>query len=420
MVVRVLVGAQWGDEGKGKITDMLSKEADVVVRYQGGNNAGHTIVVDGEVFKLHIVPSGILYDHVECVISNGVVISPGVLIKEIEALEAKGYSVKNLKISNNAHVIFPFHEQQDRSQESARTEDSKIGTTFRGIGPCYTDKISRRGVRMVDLIDKKLLTEIVLQHEWTEQLGVSQKEVDTVIDQYIEYGRILKPYLVDVVDLLHARVRQGKTILLEGAQGTLLDIDFGTYPFVTSSNPTAGGACTGSGLGPTQIGEVLGVAKAYITRVGEGPFPTELCDGLGEDLRTKGREFGTTTGRPRRCGWLDGVLLKYAVLVNGMTHLAITKLDILSGLPEVKMAVAYEIDGKRSDKWPENMRDLDKVKPIYESFPGWTENIEDITDFYKLPKTAQLYIKAIEKFVGVPVSLVSVGNSRERTIYRHG
>ncbi len=418
MTVKVLVGAQWGDEGKGKITDMLSNSADVVVRYQGGNNAGHTIVVNGEVFKLHIVPSGILYDHVECVIGNGVVISPSVLLSEIQKLEEKGYRIENIKLSHNAHVILPFHELQDKQQESGRSEADKIGTTFRGIGPCYTDKISRHGLRAIDLTDEKKLASVIYDHDWPSRVDVTPKEVDDIIHKYSEYGKKLTPFLADTVTLLHDRYHQGKRLLLEGAQGTLLDIDFGTYPFVTSSSPTAGGSCTGTGIGPTMIDEVLGVTKAYTTRVGGGPFPTELLDDMGDLLRSKGSEFGTTTGRPRRCGWLDGILLRYAVQVNGMTSLAMTKLDILSGLKSIKICTGYKLKGSTMKTVPPNLRDLDEVEPVYESFAGWSEDISDRRDFDELPKAAKDYVDTVSSIAGVPISIISVGNSRDKTILR--
>ncbi len=419
MTVKVLIGAQWGDEGKGKITDLLSNEADVVVRYQGGNNAGHTIVVEGEVFKLHMIPSGILYENVECVIGNGVVVSPAVLIGEIDKLKTKGYSVNNLKISNTAHVILPFHEMMDKQQESSRSEGTKIGTTSRGIGPAYTDKVSRRGVRVKDLLVKETLETLINGRNWTEILDVTQADVDKVIADYYAYGQIIKPYIIDSVNYLHEQYAQKKRILLEGAQGTMLDVDFGTYPFVTSSNPTAGGACTGSGLGPTMIREVIGVAKAYITRVGEGPFPTELTNETGEMLRTKGGEFGTTTGRPRRCGWLDGVILKYSVNVNSLTSLAITKLDILSGFKEIKICTAYEINGKKIDYLPTDAKELSLVKPIYQTFAGWEEDLTGIREYSALPANCKKYIKEIENIAGIPANIISIGNSRDKTIYRY-
>ena len=418
MSIKVLLGAQWGDEGKGKITDLLSNEADVVVRYQGGNNAGHTIVVEGEVFKLHIVPSGILYSNVDCVIANGVVISPAVLLQEIEKLEAKGFSVKNLKISSRAHVILPLHEMLDRRQEDTRYQSNKIGTTYRGIGPAYADKISRLGVRVVDLLDKNRLKAIIKDRNWSQIIEITDGQLDNIINEYYEYGQKLKPYIIDTISYLHKCYAQNKRILLEGAQGTMLDIDFGTYPYVTSSNPTAGGACTGSGFGPTMIKEVIGVAKAYITRVGEGPFPTELNNKIGEELREKGGEYGTTTGRPRRCGWLDGVLLKYAVNVNGLTSLALTKLDILSGFEEIKICTAYKLDGKEIDYIPCNLTDLSRVEPIYKTVKCWKEDISAVKKFADLPIACQKYVELIEKIAGIPASILSVGNSRDKTIFR--
>ncbi|OGI07445.1 MAG: adenylosuccinate synthase [Candidatus Margulisbacteria bacterium GWF2_35_9] len=419
MAVKVLVGAQWGDEGKGKITDILSSQMDAVVRYQGGNNAGHTIVVDGETFKFHMIPSGILYEDVKCIIGNGVVISPPVLLDEINKLKDKGFAVSNLKISYNAHVILPFHTMLDKRQEDSRSKDNKIGTTVRGIGPAYTDKVSRLGIRAIDLLDKDILGKMIKNRNWKEILDVTDEDIENVIDEYYKYGQELKPYLMDTIAALHEYYAQGKKILLEGAQGTMLDIDFGTYPFVTSSSPTAGGACTGSGLGPKMIDDIIGVAKAYITRVGEGPFPTELDDELGEMLRSKGCEFGTTTGRPRRCGWLDGVILKYSVNINSLTSLAITKMDVLSGLDEIKVCTQYLLDGKKTSNFPGNIRQLGSVKPVYKTLPGWKEDITGIKKYEDLPKAAKEYIKEIENIAGIPVSIISVGSGRTMTIYKN-
>jgi len=418
MTVQVLVGAQWGDEGKGKITDILSGEMDAVVRYQGGNNAGHTIVVDGETFKFHMIPSGILYGDVKCIIGNGVVIAPPVLLDEINKLKDKGFAVENLKISYNAHVILPFHTMLDKRQEDSRSKDNKIGTTVRGIGPAYTDKVSRTGIRAIDLLDKDILQSMIENRNWSAVLDVTQADIDQVVADYYEYGQLLKPYLIDTISTLHDYYAEGKKILLEGAQGTMLDIDYGTYPFVTSSSPTSGGACTGSGLGPKMIDEIIGVAKAYITRVGEGPFPTELENDLGELLRTKGGEFGTTTGRPRRCGWLDGVILKYSVNINSLTTLAITKMDVLSDMDELKICTDYVIDGKSTKKFPCNIRELAKVTPVYKTMTGWKEDITAVKKYEDLPETAKEYIREIEKIAGIPVSIISVGSGRKMTIYR--
>lgn len=418
MSVKILIGAQWGDEGKGKITDILSEEAEVVVRYQGGNNAGHTVVVGKDEFKLHLIPSGILYPRVECIIGNGVVISPSVLLKEIEGLQDRGISTNNLKISTKAHVILPFHIMLDKKQEETREEDRKIGTTARGIGPAYADKIARSGVRIIDLFDKDILTKLVYSHNWSEIIDISQSEIDEIIEEYYGYGKKMKKYAIDSVTKLHKDYSKGRAIFLEGAQGTLLDIDHGTYPFVTSSSPTAGGACSGSGLGPTMIDEVIGVTKAYTTRVGEGPFLTELDDQIANHLSSVGKEFGTTTGRARRCGWLDLTAIKYAVNINGLTSIALTKLDVLSGLKEIKLAVGYKLDGKEIDYYPHDISNSTRIEPIYETVEGWDADITSAKKVEDLPKNAQKYIKKIETFIDRPIKIISVGSARSQTIMR--
>lgn len=418
MSIKVLIGTQWGDEGKGKVTDLLAEKSDVVVRYQGGNNAGHTLVVNGEVFKLHLIPSGVLYKNVICIIGNGVVIDPEILLKEMEGLRARGVSVDNLRISSHAHVILPFHKMLDHLQEEKRSQDNKIGTTSRGIGPAYTDKISRTGIRIIDILDENKFTYRIKEKNWGELLGVTQQQINSVVQDYLEFGKQLKPFVVDSVSLIHDLRKQGKEIFLEGAQGTMLDVDFGTYPFVTSSNPTAGGACTGSGLGPKMIDEVIGVVKAYTTRVGEGPFPTELKENVGEFLREKGQEFGTTTGRARRCGWLDTVVLKYSANVNSLTSIALTKIDVLSGMKELKICKAYKINGKTIVDFPSDREILENAKPVYETFPGWVEDITNCKQYKELPLNARKYIEAIEKELEVPITIVSVGSGRERTIIR--
>lgn len=418
MSIKVLIGTQWGDEGKGKITDLLAEKSDVVIRYQGGNNAGHTLVVNGEVFKLHLIPSGVLYKNILCIIGNGVVIDPEILLKEMDGLVARGVSVNNLRISGNAHVILPFHRMLDHLQEEGRTQDNKIGTTSRGIGPAYTDKISRTGVRMIDLLDESKLSDRIKEKNWGELLGVTEQQIYSVVQDLLKFGERLKSYIVDSVSLIHKLRKEGKEIFLEGAQGTMLDVDFGTYPFVTSSNPTAGGACTGSGIGPTMIDDVIGVVKAYTTRVGEGPFPTELKEEIGAFLREKGLEFGTTTGRARRCGWLDLVVLKYSANVNSLTKIALTKIDVLSGMKELKICKAYKINGKIVSDFPSDREILEKAIPVYETFKGWDEDISNCKTFKELPKNAQIYIEAIEKEMEVPIDIVSVGSGRERTIIR--
>ncbi|MDD4527720.1 MAG: adenylosuccinate synthase [Candidatus Margulisbacteria bacterium] len=418
MSIKVLIGTQWGDEGKGKITDLLAEKSDVVIRYQGGNNAGHTLVVNGEVFKLHLIPSGVLYKNILCIIGNGVVIDPEILLKEMDGLVARGVSVNNLRISGNAHVILPFHRMLDHLQEEGRTQDNKIGTTSRGIGPAYTDKISRTGVRMIDLLDESKLSDRIKEKNWGELLGVTEQQIHSVVQDLLKFGERLKSYIVDSVSLIHKLRKEGKEIFLEGAQGTMLDVDFGTYPFVTSSNPTAGGACTGSGIGPTMIDDVIGVVKAYTTRVGEGPFPTELKEEIGAFLREKGLEFGTTTGRARRCGWLDLVVLKYSANVNSLTKIALTKIDVLSGMKELKICKAYKINGKIVSDFPSDREILEKAIPVYETFKGWDEDISNCKTFKELPKNAQIYIEAIEKEMEVPIDIVSVGSGRERTIIR--
>ncbi|MFA5928933.1 MAG: adenylosuccinate synthetase [Candidatus Margulisiibacteriota bacterium] len=382
MAVKIVIGTQWGDEGKGKITDILSEKADIVVRYQGGNNAGHTVVISGKVYKLHLIPSGIFYPGVVCVVGNGVVLDPQEFIKEVDLLKKNGIKVSpdNLKVSKTCHIIQAEHKERDIQAESKRGE-AKIGTTMRGIGPAYEDKISRHGLR-------------------AEQ-----------------YGKELEPYLIDSVVYLNDAVKQGKKMVLEGAQGTMLDVDHGTYPYVTSSNPTAGGACTGSGLGPTCIDDVLGVVKAYSTRVGEGPFPTELKDKLGEEIRTIGHEFGTTTGRPRRCGWLDLVVLRHAVRINGLTELVITKIDVLDTLPLLKVCTGYKYKGKILKDYPSDLEVFKECEPVLVEFAGWQSDLTKLTDKKMLPPNALKYLEFIAQETGVPISIVSVGADREQTIF---
>ena len=417
----VVIGAQWGDEGKGKVTDLLSRSADVVVRYQGGVNAGHTVVVQGQTFKLHLIPSGILYPDTQCIIGSGTVIDPQVLINELDQLKALGISTKNLLISETAHVTMPYHRLIDQASEERRG-NHKIGTTGRGIGPTYADKSDRIGIRVLDLMDSEALPK---QLHWTinyknvilEKLyDVPPLDPDTVVQQYLEYAERLRPHVVDCSLKIYEAIQQRRNILFEGAQGTLLDLDHGTYPYVTSSNPVAGGACVGAGVGPTMIDRVLGVAKAYTTRVGEGPFPTELNDELGEVLCDRGAEFGTTTGRRRRCGWFDAVIGRYAVRINGIDCLAITKLDVLDTLEEIKVCVAYEIDGKRCDHFPSSARLFSRCRPIYKTMPGWQQSTDQCRTLEDLPKQALDYLKFLAELMEVPIALVSLGASRDQTI----
>ena len=421
----VLVGAQWGDEGKGKITDLIASKYDYVVRYQGGNNAGHTVVHGDKKLALHLMPSGVMYENAIPVIGNGVVVDPGVLVKEMAMLQAEGISCKNLKISCDAHVIMPWHKDLDGADEKSLGEH-KIGTTKRGIGPCYQDKAARKGIRIQDLFDEKIFrlkVETALKQKnpvLSKIYGLHTYTVEEICEEYLPYARILKPYMAETAHMLNSALREGKSVLFEGAQGTLLDIDHGTYPFVTSSSCCAGGAPTGSGVGPKAIGKVLGIAKAYITRVGSGPFPTELHDETGELLCKTGGEYGVTTGRKRRCGWFDAVQARYAVEVNSMTDVALTKLDVLSCVPRIKVCVAYEADGQRYDYFPMQHSVIypKNVTPIYEELPGWEGvDISDCKKFEDLPANAQSYVKYLEEVSGVKASIIAVGPDRNQTIF---
>lgn len=420
----VVVGAQWGDEGKGKIVDVFTEFADIVVRFQGGNNAGHTLVVKGQKTVLHLIPSGILNPGVQCMIGNGVVIDPDVCLEEIATLKAKGLlkNDKDLAISETAHVILPYHKRIDILREEKKGA-GKIGTTGRGIGPCYEDKMARMGIRMCDLIDPELLRkrlEAILpeKNQYIEKiLEGTPFTFDEIFTAYEKFGKLLKRYVQHTAILLQEAQKKKKKILFEGAQGTSLDVDHGTYPFVTSSNTVAGNACCGSGIGPTQIDGVIGVTKAYTTRVGSGPFPTELDDAVGDHLRKEGGEFGATTGRPRRCGWLDLVVLRHAVRVNGLTGLVVTKLDILSGLPEIKVCVAYKRRGQTLTEFPGSVDILEECEPVYEKLRGWREPLTSIRKTANLPMTAQRYLKRIERVLGVPIIVVSVGPSRDEQIF---
>jgi len=417
MTAVVVVGAQWGDEGKGKVVDLYTPYADLVVRYAGGANAGHTLVVGGQKLILHLIPSGILHEQAKCVVGQGTVIDPAVFLREVEALNERGLVTDGrLVVSQRAHVVLPHHKLIDELRE--KKSGGAIGTTKRGIGPCYEDKVARRGVRMGDLLDHdrlagKLRANLACWKPVAEDLGGTLPDAEIIAAQYAELGESLSSYIGDAIALVHSSIRANQRILLEGAQGTMLDIDNGTYPFVTSSNAVAGGACAGAGIGPTHIGSAIGIAKAYTTRVGGGPFPTELEDDTGQKLRDAGVEYGSTTGRPRRCGWLDLVALRHAVAVNGLDSLAITKLDVLTVLSELKVCVAYELDGERLE-YPPYER-IEDVKPIYETLPGWNEELASCRSRSDLPKAAQRYLDKIEDEVGCRVGVVSVGPDREDT-----
>jgi adenylosuccinate synthase len=420
----VLVGAQWGDEGKGKATDLLGDRVDYVVRYQGGNNAGHTVVIGDKKFALHLLPSGILTPGVIPVIGNGVVIDLAVLIKELDGLIEKGVDVSKLKISANAHIITPYHVTIDKVSERFLGKRA-IGTTGRGIGPTYGDKVGRLGIRVQDLFDESILRQKIeaaltqknqLLSKVYNRAGIKAEEV---VRELLSFTDRIRPMVSDTALELHKALEAGKTVLLEGGQGTLLDVDHGTYPFVTSSSPIAGGATIGSGIGPTKIDSVIGILKAYTTRVGAGPFPTELFDQWGEFLREKGFEFGTTTGRERRCGWFDAPVAKFATRINGLTDIFLTKLDVLTGIKEIPVCVAYDVDGVRMEEIPVSQSDFHHAKPIYETFPGWDEDITGAKTFDELPKNAQDYVLALEKLSGTRISAIGVGPDRNATIVRH-
>jgi len=418
----VIVGTQWGDEGKGKIVDLLSEDADLVVRFQGGNNAGHTMVVKGEQFIFHLLPSGMLQGKT-CVIGNGVVVDPGVLIEEIDRLQGKGFKVlpEKFKISDRAHVIMPYHKQVDKARE-AKKGDNKIGTTGRGIGPAYEDKATRRGIRFVDLISPNVFREKVLtlldekNFYLKNYLNAGTLDADPILEKYNGYAQRLAPFVENISVVIDNAVRAGQQVLFEGAQGTHLDIDHGTYPYVTSSNTLAGNACCGAGIGPTMISAVIGIVKAYTTRVGKGPFTTELHDDIGKRIQEKGAEFGATTGRRRRCGWLDTVLLRNSSRLNGLTALAITKLDVLDGLEELKICTAYEHQGRTMTHFPASLEILAECAPRYETLPGWTENTSEIRNYADLPANTKKYLERIEALTETPIDIVSVGPDREQTM----
>jgi len=419
--VTVLVGAQWGDEGKGKVIDILTKDVDYVVRYQGGDNAGHTVVIDDNKYVLHLIPSGILHEGKICVIGHGVVVNPRALIEEIELLKEKGIDcARRVKVSDKAHVIFPYHSKIDELRESRRKK-GRIGTTKKGIGPCYGDKVSRVGIRIADLFDaeylkKRLEMNIAEKNAVMKDLyGFQGFSSEEIFDEYIKYADYLKDFVCDTTKLLNDALRAGSSILFEGAQGTYLDVDYGTYPFVTSSNSTAGGACTGAGIGPSRIDNVLGVVKAYTTRVGEGPFPTEFGEALMERIRQKGGEFGATTGRARRCGWFDSVLVRNSVMINGTDSVVITKLDVLDELDTIKICTAYNYKGKTYDHIPGIPGFLDECEPVYEEHPGWLEDTSVVTCYEDLPENARKYLARIKELIDCDIMLVSVGKSRKQT-----
>ena len=416
----VVVGTQWGDEGKGKITDFLSENAEVIARYQGGDNAGHTIVIEGTKYKLHLIPSGIFYPEKISVIGNGVVVNPKSLVKELAYLHDAGITTDNLRISDRAHVILPYHIKLDQLQEDSKG-DNKIGTTIKGIGPAYMDKAARVGIRIADLLDKEIFAErlkINLEQknrEFTKMYEVDPVDFQDIFEEYYDYGQQIKKYVTDTSVILNDALDAGKRVLFEGAQGVMLDIDQGTYPYVTSSNPVAGGVTIGSGVGPSKISKVVGVCKAYTSRVGDGPFPTELNDEIGHQIREVGHEYGTTTGRPRRVGWFDSVVMRHSRRVSSLTNLSLNSIDVLTGLDEVKICVAYDLDGERIDYYPASLETLQRCTPIYETLPGWSEDITGVRHLDDLPETAKNYVRRVSELVGVKISTFSVGPGRDQT-----
>lgn len=417
----VIIGAQWGDEGKGKITDYLTKKAKVVVRYQGGNNAGHTVEANGMQYKLHLIPSGVLYNETINIIGDGVVIDPEALFEEIEYLNKRGTEVNNLLISDRAHLVMPYHKVIDMLSEKRRGS-SDIGTTNKGIGPCYTDKFERSGIRVCDLMNEEVFTalaknQIAIKNEIiTKIYGAEPLNADEIIEKYLVLGKRMKKYVTDTTYALYKEIKKGNDVLFEGAQGTLLDIDYGTYPYVTSSHPISGGVCVGAGVGPKAINKVVGICKAYTTRVGKGPFPTELFNDLGNSIREKGNEYGTTTGRPRRCGWLDLVIVKYATRLSGITDIAVTKLDTLAGIDKLMVCTGYNLNGNIIEYFPASLEELAKCEPVYEEFDGWDDSIRNAKTYDELPENAKIYLKRIEEFTEARVSIISVGPGRYETI----
>ncbi|MBN1353284.1 MAG: adenylosuccinate synthase [Candidatus Omnitrophica bacterium] len=418
----VVLGAQWGDEGKGKVIDLLAKDFDYIVRYQGGNNAGHTVVIGDETFVLHLIPSGILHKKKICIIGNGVVIDPKALIDEIGKLESKSIDVKGrLFISENAHIIFPYHKVFDELKENQKDE-SKIGTTKKGIGPCYADKVSRSGLRVADLMNDKIFKQKLKENVEEKNkilkilYGFDGFRFEELYEKYGSFRPKIKEFVCNTTLILNKALKKKKSVLFEGAQGTMLDVDYGTYPFVTSSSASAGGACTGTGVGPTRINKVIGVVKAYTTRVGEGPFPTEFTRDMMDKIRTKGCEFGATTGRPRRCGWFDSVIVKYSVMVNGISEIVITKLDVLDELEKINICVGYKYNGKLYEHFSPDREMIENCQPVYEQMDGWQEKTVHIKSFWKLPKNAKSYLKRIQKIIGTKIVLISVGSERKQTI----
>lgn len=423
MAGTVIIGAQWGDEGKAKIIDILSQKADVVVRSQGGNNAGHTVVVNDDVFKFHLVPSGILYSGKECIVGNGVVIDPKGILEEIDMLNSRGINTDSLRISQRAHLVMPYHKVLDGIKEEYRGK-SDIGTTKKGIGPCYMDKAERSGIRMIDLFYEDLFKEKVrenvkIKNRIISKVYESDKIVDAeeIIEEYLAYGERLKQYITDTTVLVYDAIKANKNVVFEGAQGTLLDLDLGTYPYVTSSHPVTGGVCIGSGIGPTAITDCIGVMKGYVTRVGKGPFPTELDDEIGEQIRNVGHEFGTTTGRPRRTGWFDAVIGKFAVRTSSLTAIALNKIDVLANLDEIKICVAYKKDGEIVKEFPASLDELALCEPVYESMEGWGD-IDHIRSYEELPQSVKNYIKRVEELCEAKVTMIGVGPNRDQNIYR--
>ncbi|WP_188207435.1 adenylosuccinate synthase [Alkalibacillus aidingensis] len=424
MTTAIVVGTQWGDEGKGKITDFLAQQADIVARYQGGDNAGHTIKFNGDTYHLHLIPSGVFYPNKLCVLGNGMVINPESLLKEMDYVSQFGVSLDHLKVSDRAHVIMPYHLKLDELQEQNKGKDKQIGTTKKGIGPAYSDKVNRTGIRMADLIDPERLYEKVIEQVHEKNIilekiyGADKLDAEKIYEEYKSYGEKIAPFVTDTSLVLDESTSEGQHVLFEGAQGVMLDVDHGTYPYVTSSSTSAAGVATGSGIGPNKINRIIGVSKAYTTRVGDGPFPTELSNEVGKRIRDIGKEYGTTTGRPRRVGWFDAVVVNHARRTSGITDLSLNSLDVLTGLDTVKICVGYRLSDEVIKGYPANLKKLEKCEPVYEEMPGWSEDLTEVKAFDDLPKEAQHYIQRIESLTGVDVAIFSVGPDREQTIVR--